>query len=139
MSTPLRGTESTILMLAAYRGWIFLSVSWLLFGCSEYQIARPTTKEGIACASACDQSRAKCEHIAEAEASLETSWCDSVNEAGAAPTCTPTGSDSVGHCPVVPSAPVCVSPSPKVGSCISDWELCVLSCGGRMTNSRAIR
>lgn len=124
-------------MSGVFRSVLLTSVSWLLFACTDYQIAKPTTEGGRLCAAACDNSRAACDRIAETEASLEATGCDSGRQT-TEQICSSeadTSGNAVEHCIAVPSA-ICVNPAPNYIPCTSDWELCVLSCGGRMTNSR---
>lgn len=123
-------------MVGMFRGVLFISIACLLFACADYRIARPTTEAGRLCAAACDKARAMCDRDAEAEASLAASGCDSENKSSPVQPCTPQDGKDTAHCLTAPHPPICVSPAPMYGPCTSEWEQCVLSCGGRMTDSR---
>jgi len=121
--------------LRVFRSVFFISITCLLFACADHQIARPTTEGGRLCAAACDESRALCDRMAETEASLEASGCDSGKQS-AEQACSPPADNVVDRCMAAQFPQICTGPAPKYGPCKSDWERCVLSCGGRMIYSR---
>lgn len=117
-------------MSQAFR-WICVIVfSCLLLACTDYRIVRPTTEAGKLCAAECDKTKATCDFHADADAGAAGS-CESGNER-AEEICSRHEGEFHDRCMAAESTPVCVDPAPEYGPCKSKWELCVLSCGGRM-------
>ena len=124
-------------MLWVFRGVLFTSITCLLSACADYRIARPTTERGRSCAAACDSSRAMCDREAQTEASLKTDGCDSGKQSPEQACSRQAGStDDRCIAAQMPQTQSCHNFAPNYGPCTSDWELCVLSCGGRMIDSR---
>ncbi len=119
-------------MSQAFRWTSLALISSLLFACSDYRIVRPTTEAGKQCAAQCDKKRAICDSIAETEAAGEVSGCEAGN-ARAEEICSRHEGEVHDRCMAAESS-VCTGPAPKYGPCTSEWELCVLSCGGRMVD-----
>jgi hypothetical protein len=118
-------------MSQAFRRICLALIPCLLLACTDYRIVRPTTEAGSLCAAKCDRTRAICDRSAEAEAASEAFGCE--GNARAEEICSRHEGEVHDRCMAAESS-VCVNPAPEYGPCTSEWEMCVLSCGGRMVD-----
>ena len=120
-------------MSQAFR-WICLSaISCLLLACTDYRIVQPTTETGRLCAARCDRTRAICDRDAEADVAGAAHDCEA-DHARATEICSRHEGEVHDRCMAAQPISVCADPAPNYGPCTSEWEVCVLSCGGRMVD-----
>jgi hypothetical protein len=114
--------------------WICLGAIYCaLVACADYRIVKPTTEAGRLCAAQCDRTRAICDRSAEAEVAVAPS-CDADN-ARATEVCSLHEGEVHDRCMAAQPTSACVTPAPNYRPCTSEWELCVLSCGGRIVDN----
>jgi hypothetical protein len=104
-----------------------------LAACSWYRIEPPLTASGQVCAAQCNTVRGQCTSEAESIAKAAAGSCSDQQNRIDDHCNNYTSARDRDHCQAVNQASHgCSAPSANTGSCQSDWEQCVLGCGGRM-------
>lgn len=113
----------------AHWPWVVL-ISVALSACATHRVERPQTREGEACALACDTARNECLNMAQSLADSDRQVCEARITSETA-RCQRFAADDKMKQACESQVVPCGAPTSGAGKCGDDHDLCVLRCGGR--------